>query len=211
MESQDDMISFVTSAMDDPAPYYLLTSVVAPRPIAWVSTISSSGIPNLAPYSFFNAVSGFPPTITFSVSHRRQPPIEKDTLKNIREIGEFVCHVTDEALSEAMVKTAASWPADVSEFDATGLDASPSIDVRPPRVCKAPVAMECVVTQIVPVEGANSTMVLGRILRFHIRTDLYRADLGLVDTIQMKPVTRLGGPDEYSTIGQKFSLKIPEI
>lgn len=204
-----EMISFVTAEMSDPAPYHLLTSIVAPRPIAWVSTMSANGIPNLAPYSFFNAVAGFPPTLMFSVSYRRKEPREKDTLRNVQEVDEFVCHVVDEALADAMIKTAVDWPYGVSEFEAAKLESVPSVDVRPLRIADAAVAMECKVTQIVPVEGATNVMVLGRVLRFHMRKDLYRSALGLVDTIQMQPITRLGGPREYTKIGELFFLELP--
>ncbi len=115
------MISFVPAEMADAAPYHLLTSIVAPRPIAWISTIDTDGMSNLAPFSFFNAVAGFPPTLMFSVSYRRKEPKEKDTLRNVRKVGEFVCHIVDEALAEAMVRSAMDWPADVSEIDAAGL------------------------------------------------------------------------------------------
>ncbi len=205
-----EMLTFVTAEMENPAPYHLLTSVVAPRPIAWVSTISAQGQPNLAPYSFFNAVAGFPPTLMFSVSYRRREPREKDTLRNVKEVGEFVCHVADESLSAAMVKTALELPYGSSEFEAAGLRATPATQVRPWVIQGAPVAMECQVTQIVPVEGATNVMVLGRILRFHIRKDLYRSHLGLVDTVQMQPITRLGGPVEYTKIGELFSLPMPQ-
>jgi flavin reductase (DIM6/NTAB) family NADH-FMN oxidoreductase RutF len=205
------MLSFVPEEMTDPAPYHLLTSVVAPRPIAWVSTISANGVPNLAPYSFFNAVAGFPPTIMFSVAYRRKEPREKDTLRNIKEVDEFVCHVVDEALSEAMIQTAIELPYEVNEFETASLETSPSIDVRPFRIANAPVAMECQVTQIVPVEGATNVMVLGRVVRFHVRKHLYRPDLGLVDTVQMKPITRLGGPIEYTKIGELFHLPLPTV
>ncbi|GAB4364883.1 MAG: flavin reductase family protein [Elainellaceae cyanobacterium] len=205
------MISFVPEQMENPAPYHLLTSIVAPRPIAWVSTISSTGQPNLAPYSFFNAVAGFPPTLMFSISYRRQEPKEKDTLRNIKEVDEFVCHVVDETTAAAMVKTAADFPYGTSEFAAAQLKPIPSVDIRPFRIAEAAVAMECKVTQLVPVEGATNIMVLGRVLRFHVREDLYRPEIGLVDTIKMQPVTRLGGPVEYSKIGELFSLKIPEV
>jgi flavin reductase (DIM6/NTAB) family NADH-FMN oxidoreductase RutF len=209
--SQTNMLSFVPQEMANPAPYHLLTSIVAPRPIAWVSTIGVEGIPNLAPYSFYNAVAGFPPTIMFSVSYRRKEPKEKDTLRNIKEVDEFVCHVVDEALSEAMIQTAIDLPHQVSEFETANLETQPSIDVRPLRIANASVAMECKVTQIVPVEGATNVMVLGRVLRFHVREDLYREELGLVDTVQMKPITRLGGPIEYTKIGELFALKIPTV
>ncbi|MEG3986243.1 flavin reductase family protein [Microcoleus sp. S28C3] len=197
--------------MKEPAPYHLLTSIVAPRPIAWVSTISAAGIPNLAPYSFFNAIAGFPPTIMFSVAYRRQEPKEKDTLRNVQEVDEFVCHVVDETLSTAMAQTGAEFPYEVNEFDMAHLEAVPSIDVRPLRIENSPVAMECKVTQIVPVEGATNVMVLGRVLRFHVREDLYRPEVGLVDTVRMQPITRLGGPVEYTKIGQRFELSTPKV
>ncbi|MBE9063654.1 flavin reductase family protein [cf. Phormidesmis sp. LEGE 11477] len=204
------MLSLVTAEMEPPAPYHLLTSVVAPRPIAWVSTISAEGISNIAPYSFFNAVAGFPPTIMFSVSYRRREPKEKDTLRNVKAVGEFVCHVVDEALCGEMVKTAVDLPRDMSEFEATGLETLPATEVKPPRLKDAPVAMECKVTQIVPVEGATNVMVLGQVLRFHIRQDLYRQSLGLVDTVKMQPITRLGGPVEYTKIGELIHLSTPQ-
>jgi flavin reductase (DIM6/NTAB) family NADH-FMN oxidoreductase RutF len=204
------MLSFVPEEMADPAPYQLLTSIVAPRPIAWVSTVGTSGLHNIAPFSFFNAVAGFPPTIMFSVSYRRREPKEKDTLRNVQEIDEFVCHVVDEALANAMLTTAVEMPYDISEFAAAQLKTIPSTNVRPLRLADAPVAMECKVTQIVPVEGATNVMVLGRVLRFHVRDDLYRPGLGLVDTIKMKPVTRLGGPVEYTKIGELLLLEVPK-
>lgn len=199
------MLSFVPEEMTDPAPYHLLTSVVAPRPIAWVSTISEDGIPNLAPYSFYNAVAGFPPTLMFSVSYRRKEPKEKDTLRNVRAIGEFVSHIVDEVMADAMIQTATEFSYGVSEFEMAGLKTLPSNDVKPLRLADAPVAMECKVTQIVPVEGATNVMVLGRVLRFHIQEDLYRSELGLVDTVRMRPITRLGGSTEYTKIGELFS------
>ncbi len=205
------MVTLTPESMEARTPYLLLTSIAAPRPIAWVSTISSDGIPNIAPFSFYNAVAGFPPTIMFSVSYRVQTkPKEKDTLRNVREVSEFVSHVVDEDMADAMIKTSADYPYGVSEFDIAALETIPSIDVRPPRAARAPVAMECRVTQIIPVEGATNVMVLGRVLRFHIREDLYRSN-GLVDTVRMKPITRLGGPVEYAKIGEMFNLKIPRL
>ena len=204
------MISLVPEQMAARAPYHLLTSIAAPRPIAWISTINAEGVPNLAPFSFYNAVAGFPPTIMFSVSYRVQrKPKVKDTLRNVETMGEFVSHVIDETLAEAMMVTSADLPPGVNEFEIAGLEAVPSIDVQPPRIAAAPVAMECRVTQIVPVEGSTNVMVLGRVLRFHIREDLLRSN-GLVDTVKMHPVTRLGGPVEYTKIGELFHLDIPD-
>ncbi len=206
---ENDILSFVPSEMTDPAPYHLLTSIVAPRPIAWVSTISAAGVPNLAPFSFYNAVAGFPPTIMFSVSYRRREPREKDTLRNVKEVDEFVVHVVDEAMAEAMVQTAVEFSYEVDEFQIAGLKTITSHDIRPLRLADAPVAMECKLTQLVPVEGATNVMILGRVLRFHIHTEFYRPELGLVDTVRMKPITRLGGAVEYTKIGELFSLEAP--
>lgn len=203
------MLSFVPAEMADPAPYHLLTSIVAPRPIAWVSTLSAEGVPNLAPYSFYNAVAGFPPTIMFSVAYRRREPKEKDTLRNVKATGEFVSHVVDEAMAEAMVQTSVEFSYGVSEFEKTGLKTLPSIDVCPPRIANASIAMECKVTQIVPVKGATNVMVLGEVIRFHVREDLYRPELGLVNTVAMQPITRLGGAKEYTRVGELFFLDPP--
>jgi flavin reductase (DIM6/NTAB) family NADH-FMN oxidoreductase RutF len=91
------------------------------------------------------------------------------------------------------------------------LRAISSTDVRPLRIENSPIAMECKVTQIVPVAGATNVMVLGRVIRFHVRDDLYRPDLGLVDTVRMQPITRLGGPVEYTKIGELFHLSTPKL
>lgn len=205
------MITLVPENMERRAPYNLLNSICAPRPITWISSINAQGEPNLAPFSYFNAVAGFPPTIMFSVSYRvtREPP-DKDTLRNVREVGEFVAHVVDEDTADAMIVTAMDWPRHVNEFEAANLQSAPSVDVRPLRVVAAPVAMECKVTQIIPVEGTTNIMVLGRVIRFHVRADLLRAN-GLVDTIKMKPVARLGGPVEYTKIGELIYLKEPGV
>jgi flavin reductase (DIM6/NTAB) family NADH-FMN oxidoreductase RutF len=207
---QKKMLTLIPEQMEARAPYHLLTSIAAPRPIAWVSTVNLAGVPNLAPFSFYNAVAGFPPTIMFSVSYRvqRQPRI-KDTLRNVQEVGEFVSHVVDEPLANAMIVTSADWPPGENEFEIAELEAVPSIDVRPPRIAAAPVAMECRVTQIVPVEGSTNVMILGRVVRFHVREDLLRPN-GLVDTMKMKPITRLGGAVEYAKIGELFHLEIPD-
>ena len=208
---EQKMLTLVPEAMPERSPYHLLTSICAPRPIIWISTINALGAPNLAPFSFYNAVAGFPPTIMFSVSYRvRKIPREKDTLRNVQQVGEFVAHVVDEAMTDPMLISGADWPNSVNEFEAANLKSVPSIDVRPPRVVGPPVAMECRVTQIVPVEGSTNVMVLGRVLRFHIREDLYRSN-GLVDTVAMKPLARLGGAVEYSKIGELTLLNCPEI
>lgn len=198
-------LSLVPDEMDRRKAHRLMLSVVAPRPIAWVSTIGPDGTPNLAPFSFFNGVSGNPPTVMFSVGRRQGEP--KDTLRNVQETPEFVVNMVSEALAEAMNETAGAWTYGVSEFDVAGLEAAPSVDVKPPRVADTPVALEARVTQIVPVEGSTSTMVLGRIIRYHVREDLLRPN-GQVDMKRLLPITRLGG-NEYATIGDVFEMFRP--
>lgn len=200
------MITKVPQDMQPREAYHLMLSIVAPRPIAWVSTIGANGMVNLAPFSFFTGVAGKPLTVMFSVGERRGST--KDTLRNVQEVGEFVVHVVDETLAEAMNNTSGDWPYGKSEFEVAGLHTIPSTDVRPPRIAEAAVALETIVSQIVPVDGTASTMVLGRIVRFHIREDLLRAN-GLVDAEKLRPVTRLGG-EEYASFGKVFRMPRPK-
>lgn len=206
----EQFVSIVPDELERAAAYRLMISIIVPRPIAWVSTVGADGTPNLAPYSFFTGVGGTPPTVMISVgrSRRESGPL-KDTLRNAQETGEFVVSLVDESLAEAMNLTSGDWPPGVDEFDVAGLETAPSVDVRPPRVAASPVALEARVTQIVPVEGTTNTLVLGRVLRYHVRKDLLRPN-GMVDAALMRPVARLGGT-EYATFGQVFSMPRPTV
>ncbi len=188
--------------------YHLLISTIAPRPIGWISTLDADGNPNIAPYSFFNAVGGIPPTVMFSVSIPRSGRI-KDTLTNARTTGEFVVNIVSEAQAERMVQTSGMYAPGVNEFDMAGLEMAPCVDVKPPRVADSPIAMECKVTQIVPVQDTNNTMILGQVQRYHVRSDLLRADK-TIDIKKMAPVVRLGGI-EYASVGDVFELERPEV
>lgn len=203
--TSNDLISIVPTDLDPREAYRLLISVVVPRPIGWTSTIGAGGLLNLAPFSFFNAVGGNPPTVLISVGQRKGSP--KDTLRNVQETGEFVINIVNAELAEAMNQTSGEWPYEVDEFDRAGVTPAASIDVKPPRVAAAPIALECRVTQIVPVIDTTYTLILGRVLRFHIRSDLLRPN-GLVDALRLEPVARLSG-DEYTTIGRVFEMKRP--
>ena len=187
--------------------YKLLTTALVPRPIAWVSTVSTEGTPNLAPYSFFNAVASDPPTVMFAPGAKADGS-PKDSLKNTRDTGEFVVNLADEPLAAALNETSAAWAHGVDEFTQTGLEAAPSSLVRPPRVAAAPVALECRVSQLVEVAGSDSTLVLGQVLMVQVRRDLLGAD-GLIVAERYRPVARLGR-DEYSTLGRIFSLTRPK-
>ena len=188
--------------------YNLMLSVIIPRPIGWISSVGADGTLNLAPFSFFNGVNGNPPMVMFSAARRRGGAL-KDTLRNVQETGEFVVNIVDETLVEAMNLTSGEWAYDVDEFALAKLETAPSIDVRPPRVAAAPAAMEARVHQIVPVEGTRSTMVVGQVLRYHLRADLLR-DSGMVDGALLRPVARMGG-DEYGTLGRVFSMRRPDV
>ena len=185
--------------------YRLLTSILVPRPIGWISTAGLDGSINLAPYSFFNGVGGTPPTVMVSFGQRQGGP--KDSLRNIQETGEFVVNIVGAELGQAMNLTSGEYDYDVDEFSLAGLETAPSLEVRPPRVALAPAAMEVKATQIVPVEGTTYTMVIGRVLRYHLRDGLLRPN-GLVDALKLNPLARLGG-DEYALLQNVFEMKRP--
>lgn len=189
-------------------------ALIVPRPIGWIATVDREGRPNLAPYSFFNGVSDRPPMVMFSSGG------QKDTLRNVRETGEFTCSIATWALREAMNLSSAPVAPGVDEFRLAGVDAAPSLRVKPPRVAQSPAAFECRVWQILPLPapparpGAGTppegyTMVIGEVLAVYI-DDAYVAD-GIVDTGRMQPLARLGYMD-YDTVtpATMFSLDRPE-
>lgn len=173
----------------------VLTGVVVPRPIAFVSSISAAGLVNLAPFSFFNAVAYDPPTVVFSVSRYAgdQRHKRKDTLANIEETGEFVVNVVVDDIAEAMNKTAAEYPSEVNEFEVAGLTPAPSDIVRPPRVAESPVNMECRLNQVVRIgEGAHQHgLVIGEIVLMHLRDDIIHGHR--IDHRKLRPTGRLAG------------------
>jgi flavin reductase (DIM6/NTAB) family NADH-FMN oxidoreductase RutF len=185
--------------------YRLMISLIVPRPIAWISTLGLDGSLNLAPYSFFNGVAGNPPTIMVAFGQRQGKP--KDSLRNIRETGEFVVNIVGAELASHMNRTSGEYAYEVDEFELTGLETAASIDVRPPRVALAPAALEVRATQFIPVEDSNYTVVFGRVLRYHLRAGLLRPN-GLADPRLLNPVARLGG-DEYALLGDLFDLQRP--
>ena len=170
----------------------VLTGVIVPRPIAFVSTMSAGGLVNLAPYSFFNAVAYAPPTIIFS-SSRRAGSKQKDTLANIEETGEFVVNIVVDDIAEAMNKTSAEYPTAVSEFEIAGLTEAPSDLIKPPRVAESPVNMECRLIQIVPLgQGSHQHgLVIGEVVYMHIRDDII--DGHRINHQNLKPTGRLAG------------------
>jgi flavin reductase (DIM6/NTAB) family NADH-FMN oxidoreductase RutF len=186
--------------------YKLLIGCVVPRPIAWVSSLSEDAIPNLAPFSFFMAVCNNPPTLAFS-SGRREGN-NKDTVRNIEYTQDFVVNLVDDGLAEKMNLTSGEYPPEVDEFALTGLTAAPSMQVKAPRIAEAPINMECRVVQMLPVGRGPNSLVLGEIVYFHIRDDLYNPTSGRVDMYNLHPVGRLAG-ELYSHVHDIFEMKRP--
>jgi flavin reductase (DIM6/NTAB) family NADH-FMN oxidoreductase RutF len=186
--------------------YKLLIGCVVPRPIAWVSSLSDDGIPNLAPFSFFMAVCNDPPTLAFSSGRRAGD--KKDTVCNIEHTQDFVVNLVDDALAEQMNLTSGEYPPEVDEFAFTGLTAAPSVKVKAPRVAEAPINLECRVVQILPVGHGPHSLVLGEIVQFHIRDDLYNPTTGRIDMYKLHPVGRLAG-ELYTHVHDIFEMKRP--
>lgn len=187
--------------LDRNGAYYLLNSVIVPRPIAWVSTLASDGVANLAPHSYTTVAGVNPPTLLFTSVGR------KHTVTNIADTREFVVHVVNRQLADQMNVTAADAPDHVSEFDVAGLEQVPSDVVAPPRVAAASVAMECRLDRIVEVGIETCYVIFGEVVRFHVAERLFderdRVDPGKLDAI-----ARMAGA-AYSTTTDRFDMTRP--
>jgi flavin reductase (DIM6/NTAB) family NADH-FMN oxidoreductase RutF len=189
--------------------YGWMISTIMPRPIAWVSTISSDGKTNLAPFSFFQGVTANPPTLLFVPVNTRDGT-KKDTVRYIEAVPEFVVILVSFALGEQMNASSAALPYGESEFDTFGIFATPSERVRPPRVAAAPVAFECTLDRIVHIgEGPlAANIVLGRILLAHVNDAVLGAD-GRPDSAKLDLIGRLGG-EGYTRTRERFELERPD-
>lgn len=180
------------------AVYTLLTQLVVPRPIAWISSVGPDGTRNIAPHSYFNIVSDSPPVVHFTSSG------EKDTLRNVRGSGEFVVNVVSRELAEAMNLTAADFPPEEDEFMWAGLETAPSKVVAAPRVAAARAVLECRLHSELTV--GNGTMVFGLVVHIAADEDLW-VD-GAVAPERLAAVGRLGG-SSYTPTDQPFRLRRP--
>jgi len=191
-------VDFDPGELDALAFYRLLNSIVIPRPIAWVSSRSADGVDNLAPHSFFTVACTDPPIVQFtSVGH-------KDSLRNVEATGEFVVNFTPEPLFEAVNATSVNAPPDVSEFDWAGVVREPSLRVAPPRVADAPVAIECVLHDTLPI--GYCAVVLGRVVHVAIAEDAMRDGRPAADLL--RPLARLGGR-QWSVLGEILEIDRP--
>ena len=194
------------SSIRDQLPFDPFKAIISPRPIGWISTISSDGIPNLAPYSFFNALSSDPHLIGFSSAGW------KDTVSNGESSGEFVFNVVTDELLTSMNRSSSAIPAEESEFDLCGLAMSDSQFVSPPRVARTPAALECRVVeikQLADVDGklCQTWLTIGQVVGLYIDPDFITSD-GRFDTAKAKIPSRCGYMD-YMAAGCLFELDRP--
>lgn len=188
--------------------YRLCISFINPRPIALVSTLSSDGRPNLAPFSFYNMVCANPPVVMICPGvHRDGRP--KDTLVNIRQTGQFAIATVTPELAPRMVRCAADLPYGQSEWDFAGLTPAPASQVSPPLVRESPINIECRLRQLVPLGSGpgSSTVVFGDIVHIHVADELLGDDL-TCDPHKLSTVGRLGGT-WYCDVTRPYSLRIP--
>lgn len=180
--------------------YKLLTNLVVPRPIAWVTTQSQSGVVNLAPYSFFNAVGSNPLYVVISVG-KRDNGEPKDTAKNIQASGEFVVNMVTEDLFDAMNISAADFPADQSELNATNLATAPSVHVKVPRIAQAQVSLECKMFSTQAL--GDNTLIIGEIVMFHVADQMMGPRMHVNN---FAPLGRLGSPSVYCRTTDRFDI-----
>lgn len=195
-----------------PFTHTIYTALVVPRPIGWISTVSQEGIINLAPYSFFNAVSGDPPCVMYCPNGWKRGTNEaKDSLTNVEATGEFVFNMCTYELREQMNATAAHVPASVDEMAAAGLEAAPCELVKPPRVKASPIALECRYLQTVNLpaarNGSPNQMVIGQVIGIHVADEVISD--GMIDIRKVNPLARLGYLD-YATIDNVFAMQRPD-
>jgi len=180
-------------------PHSPFNAIVAPRPIGWISTRGALG-DNLAPYSFFNAVAYDPPQVIFACDR-------KDTLRNVEETGVFAVNMVSRALLEVMNATSASFPRGTDEFEAVGIEKAACTDIDCPRVTASPATLECRLIQVVPLEGGEDFLTLGRVEAIHLKDEFIRD--GRFDLSLVHPMGRLGYFD-YAEVTDLIPLRRPK-
>ena len=199
-------MQFNPQDLEQTAIYKLLTGIVIPRPIGWISTISEDGINNLAPFSYFNAVGDDPPHVMFSTVHSNNS--NKDTLNNVLATKQFIVNMVTEDLAEQMNRTSQPIPANESEFELAGLTPIGSSLVLPPRVKECKITMECEMVHHYQLENSKAggaTIVIGKIVLFHVDESVL-LDNYKINLETYKPIARLAGSN-YSKLGDIFSIK----
>jgi flavin reductase (DIM6/NTAB) family NADH-FMN oxidoreductase RutF len=187
--------------------YVLLASLVMPRPIALVTSISPGGRVNAAPFSFFNVLGAEPPMIAFAPGDRADGT-PKDTALNIHATHEFVVNLVDETIAEAMNQCAASLPYGENELARAGLTAVPSSVVKPPRIAEAPASLECVEWGTLQI--GNNRVVIGLIKRLHLRDELFDAEKKRINADKLFLIGRMASPHWYCRTRDRFEMIRPK-
>lgn len=187
----------------------LLNGAIIPRPIGWISTLHADGRANLAPFSYFTVVCVNPPHILFCPGRRGPDAVDKDSLANVRQQGEFVVNIVTEALAQAMNLTSSEVGPEVDEFDLAGLTRAPSVAVLPPRVAESPIHFECKVTHIVDVSDAPSggSVVVGQVVHIHVDDELL-LEGGKINIPELHAIGRLAGA-AYARVSDLFDMPRP--
>jgi flavin reductase (DIM6/NTAB) family NADH-FMN oxidoreductase RutF len=192
--------------------YKLLSALIIPRPIAWVSTVDLKGVANLAPFSYFTGVSSNPPAVAISIGYSRAVASgQKDTLRNIEETKEFVINFVSQSDAQLMADSAYSFLPNEDEFEILGIEKSHSRKISVPGVASAPARFECRLYQAVAIGGKQagaSTLIIGEIVHIHIK-DAMLTD-GMPDTAKLSPLARLSGSD-YASLEKQFSIKMRDL
>lgn len=186
--------------------YNLLSSVIVPRPIAWVSTVSRDGVRNLAPFSYFNAVTATPPLLSIAIARRHGR--RKDTVHNASTTGELVVNLVTERQLANMVQTATDLPPEEDEITLAGLTAIDSVEVAPPRVAEALVQLECRTREILEVSPGIVDLLIAEVVLCHLDESLPVDERLHVKSEALQPVSRLGG-DAYATLGNILHVAPP--
>ena len=187
--------------------YATLASLITPRPIAWVTTLGRDARLNAAPFSFFNALGGNPPIIGFCPGDRESGE-PKDTARNIRETHEFVVNLVDEAVAEAMNKTAASLPYGISELEIAGLTTCPSTSIKPPRIAESPASLECKEWGTLQIGG--NRLIIGLVKRVHVRDELIDPVKLRIRSEGLHVIGRMASPSWYCRTTDRFEMIRPD-
>jgi len=188
--------------LDAQRTYRLITGIVVPRPIAWVTSRSDDGVVNLAPFSAFTFVSNKPPMLGINIG--RKAGARKDTGANIIATRDYVVHIADLPLLDALHESAVEHPPTVSEVELLGLHTTPSRHVEVPRITEAPIAMECRLYQEIPFGDTGAEFFVGEVLAFHVRDGLLHD--GKIDSVALNPLCRLAGP-VYGLLGETITKR----
>lgn len=190
------MMSLELNTLGLYARYKLMAALIVPRPIALITTLSDGGVVNAAPFSLFNMVGENPPLVMFS-ANKMEGEVQKDTVRNVLRSGEFVVHIADEAMGQAVHDCGHRFAPDVSELERTGLSTKPSLSIEVPYIAEAPVAFECVLHEM--MESDSRYIFFGRVLWLHARDGLVDIGSARVDLSRHHPLGRMGGENYVCT------------